>query len=77
MMKGGRDMEKPTIKKVEFLNYDEPERRMIKCHMSNGEIVCIQECCGAYEQFNAHPEEYRVTLPIARKFTPWLCGKSI
>lgn len=64
------------ISKVEFLYFNQPNRRKIKVRLTNGTIIYIESCYESYQQYGGTIDELKITVPIAEKYNNWLHGCS-
>lgn len=71
-MKKNREIE---VSKIQLQYVNQPQRRRIKVHLSNGTNVYIVRCYESYEQYGGTIDELRITLPIAEKYNSWLHGE--
>lgn len=62
------------VSKIELQYVNQPSRRRIKVHLSNGANIYIVPCYESFEQYGGTIEELRITLPIAYKYNAWLHG---
>lgn len=65
-----------TIKKVEFLYQNQPNRRKIKVTLTSGNVVYIVRCYESWEQYGGTEDELWKTMPIAERNNRWLHGKT-
>ena len=66
---------KYKVKKVELLYKNQPNRRKVKCTLTNGTRIYIESCYESWTQYGGTTDELWATLPIAKKYNRWLHGE--
>jgi len=67
-------MKETSIRKVEFLYVNKPDKRKIKVTLSNGSRIYIEKLYESWEQYGGTMQELFLTQPIAEKYNVWLHG---
>ena len=65
---------KLSIKKVEFLYENQPDRRKLKITLSNKTRIYVVPCHEAWEQYGGTIDELKLTMKTAEKYNKWLHG---
>lgn len=70
-------MSQPVITKVEFVNHDDVENRMIHFTLSNGTMVEAEACYEGWQQWGGTKAELQITMPIVERHNDWLHGAGL
>jgi len=67
-------MKEISIKKIELLYVNKPEKRKVKVTLSNNTKIYIERCYESWEQYGGTMNELFITQPIAERYNVWLHG---
>lgn len=66
---------KKSVKKIELMNFNVPERRMVRITLTDSTVItAVADGYDGYRQTGGTDEDRTITEPFAREYSPWLHG---